>query len=118
MNTPRTNASRTPQQILDDPEFLAFARRKNRVSLLLTLLTIAVYYGFITLLAFGKETMGHKISGSITLGIPIGIGVILLSWLFTGLYVRWANTHYDADVARFKAQAEGVQAEGVQAEGE
>ena len=33
-----------------------------------------------------------------TLGLPVGLGVIVVSWLLTGLYVRWANDAYDAAV--------------------
>lgn len=95
------------QEILQDPEFQAFARRKNAVSFWLTLITVAVYFAFIGMMAFGSEFMSHKIGNATTIGIPIGMGVILVSWLLTGLYVRWANGTYDAMVARMRAKVEG-----------
>lgn len=95
------------QEILNDPEFQAFARRKNAVSFWLTLITIVVYFTFISLMAFGSEFMSHKVGKATTLGIPIGIGVILVSWLLTGIYVRWANGTYDAMVARMRAKVQG-----------
>ena len=96
----------TAHQILEDPDFLELSRRKNAISMVLTLLTIVVYYGFICLLAFKKELLGQKISSGVTLGIPIGIGVILLSWIFTGIYVRWANAQYDVLVEKVKTKIE------------
>jgi uncharacterized membrane protein (DUF485 family) len=90
------------EEVLRDPEFQGLVRRKNGISILLTLATMAVYYGFIFLIAFGKPVLARKITENVTLGIPIGIGVILLSCLFTGVYVYWANGKYDPAVAHFK----------------
>jgi len=38
--------------------------------------------------------------GSATIGIPIAIATILLSWIFTGIYIWWANSKYDEMVKR------------------
>jgi uncharacterized membrane protein (DUF485 family) len=92
-------------QLLDDPEFKDLAARKDRISLILTVLTLIVYYGFIGLIAFNRDLFGARCFGKITMGIPIGIGVILFSWLFTGIYVRWANSKYDAMVENIKRKA-------------
>ena len=91
----------TAHEILQDPEFVAFARRKTAVSLTLTVVTMVVYFGFVGLLAFSPSTLGASV-GSATAGIPIGICVIFLAWLVTGLYVRWANSTYDAQVEELK----------------
>jgi uncharacterized membrane protein (DUF485 family) len=69
---------------------------------------MAVYYGFIFLIAFGKPVLAKKITENVTLGIPVGIGVIVLSCLFTGIYVYWANGKYDPSVAHFKRKLEEV----------
>ena len=91
--------------LLQDPEFKDLASRKNRISLILTAVTLVVYYGFILLLAFKRDVFAAKISGNITFGIVLGIGVILACWLLTGAYVRWANQKYDAMVARLQEKA-------------
>ncbi|HSW62643.1 MAG TPA: DUF485 domain-containing protein [Dissulfurispiraceae bacterium] len=85
-------------RMLEDPEFKKLTRQKNRVSLILTIIEMIIFFGFITLLAFYKPFLGTKISGAITIGIPIAIGAIILSWILTGVYVFWANTKYDAMV--------------------
>jgi len=93
-------------ELLQDPEFLKLTSSKTRVSLVLTGLILVVYYGFIFLVAFSPDTFGKKISTNITWGIPIGIGVILASWVLTGIYVRWANAKYDTLVQSVKDKLE------------
>ncbi|RYG70756.1 DUF485 domain-containing protein [bacterium] len=85
----------------DDPEFRDLVRRKNSLSLILSLAIFAIYFGFIGLMAFSPQTLSAKV-GSATLGIPFGIGVIIFAWILTGIYVRWANGAYDTMVARVK----------------
>lgn len=94
----------SPEEVLRDPDFQQLARSKNRVSLILTLITLATFYGFIVLLGWHSDWLGQSFSGSINRGIPLGIGVIVLSWILTGVYVRWANSQYDAMVERVKAK--------------
>lgn len=98
------NSAASLTALASDSDFLALRRRKNRVALLLTLAMFAVYYGFVALMAFGKDLLGTKISGATTVGIPIGIGVILVACVLTGIYASWANKSYDAEVAKLKAR--------------
>jgi uncharacterized membrane protein (DUF485 family) len=93
--------------ILEDPDFKELSSKKNSVSITLAILELIAYFGFIFLIAFKKEFLATDVSPSITIGIPIGIGVILLSWILTGIYVRWANKTYDALVEKVKAKIGG-----------
>ena len=61
---------------------------------------LLVYFGFILVLAFNKALLAEKIGEHVTLGIPVGVGVILFAWILTGIYVRWANAYYDSEVKR------------------
>lgn len=89
-------------ELLHSPEFHSLAARKNRVSWVLTLVAVAVYFGFIFLIAFRKDLVGSKLTANMTWGIPLGIGVIGVSWLLTGIYVWWANRTYDVLVAELR----------------
>jgi uncharacterized membrane protein (DUF485 family) len=94
---------KTAHQILDDPEFLKLMRQKNTISTILTIVELVIYFGFIALIAYNKAYLAQKFEGSaITLGIPIAVGVIILSWILTGVYVFWANNKYDAMVQSVK----------------
>jgi uncharacterized membrane protein (DUF485 family) len=71
------------------------ARRRWRVAIVLTLAMIAIYFGFILLVAYNKPFLGRLISPGLSVGVLFGALVIVLSWILTWIYVRWANTHYD-----------------------
>jgi uncharacterized membrane protein (DUF485 family) len=85
----------------DAGQFSALVRKRWTVSLTLTALMLSIYYGFIVILAFRPDIFAAHV-GRVTLGIPVGLGVIIASWLLTGLYVRWANDDYDTTVATIK----------------
>lgn len=95
------------EKILNSSEFKSIVSSKNTISIFLTVIELFIYFGFILLLAYGKEFLNQKIYGSITVGIPIGIGVILLSWILTGLYVAWANRSYDRKVSELREKLGG-----------
>jgi uncharacterized membrane protein (DUF485 family) len=71
------------------------AARRWRIALVLTVVMLAVYFGFILLIAFAKPLMATPLSGGLTLGILLGVLVIASAWILTWIYVRWANRHYD-----------------------
>ena len=57
---------------------------------------LVVYFGYVALIAFDKPLLARPIGGGVTsLGIPVGVGVILLAILLTGIYVRRANREND-----------------------
>jgi uncharacterized membrane protein (DUF485 family) len=74
----------------------AVSAARWRVALTLTVLMIAVYVGFILLVAFDKPLLGRLLAPGLSLGMLLGALVIVVAWVLTWIYVRWANTHYDA----------------------
>lgn len=71
-------------------------RRRWRVGLTLTAVMVVAYFGFILLVAFGKDEAGALILGDrVSVGIVLGAAVIVLAPVLTAIYVRWANRHYD-----------------------
>jgi uncharacterized membrane protein (DUF485 family) len=83
---------------MSDGAIARLAARRWRVALSLTAVMIAVYFGFILLIAFDKPLMGAPVAGRLTLGILLGVLVIVAAWVLTWIYVRWANRHYDDEV--------------------
>lgn len=71
------------------------ARRRWRVAIALTVAMVTLYFGFILLVAFNKPLLGRLVSPGLSLGVLFGALVIVLSWIMTWIYVRWANKHYD-----------------------
>ncbi len=89
------------QDVLDrvtkNPKFLEFVAMRSRYGIIMSIISAAAYYGFILLVAFNKELLGTKIgAGVTTLGDPLGVGVIVFTLLLTWIYVRRANTEFDA----------------------
>ena len=68
---------------------------RTRIAALLTAAVVAVYFGFILLVAFAKPFLARRLAPGLTVGIVLGALVIVVSWLLTAVYVRWANRHYD-----------------------
>jgi len=83
---------------MSDGAIARLAARRWRISMWLTAAMLAVYFGFILLIAFDKPLMGSPVAGRLTLGILLGVLVIVAAWLLTWIYVHWANRHYDAEV--------------------
>jgi uncharacterized membrane protein (DUF485 family) len=64
----------------------------------------AVYFGFILLVAFGKDTAGTLLADdSISVGIVLGAIVIVVAPVLTAIYVRWANRHHDPAIAELRS---------------
>jgi uncharacterized membrane protein (DUF485 family) len=93
---------KSAREMLDSAEFRGVVRRRSWVSLALTVALFVVYYGYILLIATDKPLVASRIGEVTTLGIPLGIGVIVLSWALTAGYVVWANRSYDPEVARLR----------------
>ncbi len=83
----------------------ALAAARERVALVLTSLMILLYFGFIALVAFARETLARPVVPGLSLGILLGALVIVASWLLTWAYVRWTAMHYDGEIERLKGAA-------------
>jgi uncharacterized membrane protein (DUF485 family) len=97
------------EDILQDPDFKDLSRQKFIISTVLTILELVMYFGFIGLIAFNKPFLAQKLTegSATTIGIPIAVGTIVFSWIFTGIYIWWANTKYDVLVNKVKDKVGG-----------
>ena len=83
-------------KIQKHPKYLELRKKRNSFGWMLTLVMMMVYYGYIALIAFNKPFLAQPIGAGVTsLGIPIGMGVIIFTVLITGIYVRRANSEFD-----------------------
>ena len=84
-------------RIANDPAYQELKTKRSRFGWWLALAMMVVYYGFILLVAFNKPFLATRLgSGVTTIGMPIGLGVILFTIAITAIYVRRANAEYDA----------------------
>src|SRR5262249_21720847 len=85
------------ERIRANPKYQELRRKRNSFGWLLALCMLVVYYGYIALIAFNKPFLSLPMGdGVTTIGVPIGMGVIVFTILITGLYVRRANSEFDA----------------------
>ena len=80
-----------------NPKYHDLVRKRNSFGITLSILMIIVYYGYILLIAFNKEWLATKIGAGLvtSIGIPLGVGVIIFTIIVTNIYVRRANTEFD-----------------------
>jgi len=82
--------------IYDNVNFKALVHERTRFGVTLTIVMLVIYYGFILLVAFGKGFLATKIGGGVTtIGMVIGLAVILSAFVLTGIYTQRANSRYD-----------------------
>lgn len=85
------------RRIESHPSYQKLKARRSSFGWWLAGSMMVVYYGFILLVAFDKPLLASRIgSGVTTLGMPIGLGVILFTVIITAIYVRRANAEFDA----------------------
>ncbi len=84
------------QRILGNPKFQELVRTRSGFAWTLAAAMLVIYLSFILLVAFARDLMAVKIGGGVTsLGIVLGLVVIVSAFLLTGLYVQRANSRFD-----------------------
>lgn len=103
------SSKKTAQDILEDPDFASLVSKKNTFSIILTVVELVLYFGFVGLIAYNKPFLSQKLSegGATTIGIPIAVLTIFFSWVLTAIYIFWANASYDGDVKKLKDKIGG-----------
>jgi uncharacterized membrane protein (DUF485 family) len=83
-------------RILSNPKFQELVRTRSGFAWTLSAVMLAIYLGFILLVAFARDLMATKIGGGVTsLGIVLGLVVIVSAFVLTGIYVQRANGRFD-----------------------
>jgi uncharacterized membrane protein (DUF485 family) len=85
------------ERLRSNPKYHEMVSKRNRFGWIMAILMLLIYYAFIMTIAFAPHSLGTPISSTsvITIGIPIGLGVIVIAFLLTGIYVYRANTVFD-----------------------
>ena len=83
-------------KIAANPKYQKLVRTRSSFGWILTMVMMFVYYGYIAIIAFNKDVLAARLGeGVMTVGIPVGLGVIFFTILITGFYVRRANSEFD-----------------------
>lgn len=85
------------QRITAMPQYRELIKKRTAFGWWLSLAGMVAYYGFILLVAYNKPLLSTKIgNGVTTVGMPLGVAVIVFTIIITWVYVRRANTEFDA----------------------
>lgn len=83
-----------------DIRYRDLVRRRSVLGWGLAGAMVAVYFCFLLLIAFAKNWLALPLAGGATsIGMPVGLGVIVVAIVQTGFYVRQANRVYDREMA-------------------
>jgi uncharacterized membrane protein (DUF485 family) len=85
----------TLARIENDPNYAKLVSERKSFGWTLAIITLVMYYGYIAIIAFAPSVISTKIAGSITVGIVLGVAIIIASIVLTGIYVVRANAEYD-----------------------
>ena len=89
-------SAETLEKIRNNPKFEELVRARSRLAAILSVAMMAIYFAFVLTVAFGKDFLGTPIGDSVvSIGIPLGLLVILLAFALTGIYVSQANARFD-----------------------
>ena len=85
------------ERIRRDPRFEQLCHSRSQLAWTLSAIVLVIYLGFILLVAFGGAFLATPLvaGGVTTIGIAVGVGVILIAILLTAIYVWKANTTFD-----------------------
>lgn len=90
---------------LADPAFRELVRERGRLGRIVVGITVVVYFGYILLLAFAPALMHSHTTPVITTGFPLGLGVMVITFLLVAFYVQRSRRRFEALIARVQAGA-------------
>jgi uncharacterized membrane protein (DUF485 family) len=85
-------------RVKSDPQFQELVAKRSRFAWILSAAMLVIYFGFIFIIAFTPKVLGVPLGAGhvTTVGIPVGLFVIVAAFVLTGIYVRRANSEFDA----------------------
>lgn len=97
------------EKIKNDPDYIRLITTRSRFAWILSIVMLVIYFGFVLTIAFDPSLLGVPLSAGYvtTVGIPVGVAVIVSAFLLTGIYVRRANSEFDELTRRIKSKAKG-----------
>ena len=96
-------------RVKNDPNFQKLVRERSKFAWKLTIAMLIVYFSFILTIAFNPSALGTPLGDDTvtTVGIPVGIAIIIFAFGLTGIYVKRANTEFDDLTQKIKDNAKG-----------
>jgi uncharacterized membrane protein (DUF485 family) len=96
-------------KIKNDPNFIELTQKRSSFAWILSAAMLVVYFAFILTIAFNPSALGTPLGDDTvtTVGIPVGIAVIIFAFALTGIYVKRANSEFDELTNKIKENVKG-----------
>lgn len=91
------------------PEFAELRSRLRRFVFPTTAFFLIWYASYVLLGAFAHDFMATKVWGNINVGLILGLGQFVTTFLITGLYIRFANRELDPRAAAIRNEMHWVE---------
>ena len=81
-----------------NPKFQELVARRSRFAWTLAAVVLAMFYGFVMVVAFNPQSLGQPLSegSKLTVGVTVELFMFVFFWVLTAVYVKRANTEFDA----------------------
>jgi cation/acetate symporter len=91
-----------------NPKFQALVKKRTRFATILSAIVLVAFYGYILVVAFSPATLALPVSegSTLTVGILSELSMFVGFWVLVALYVRRANSEYDALTAEIVKDAQ------------
>jgi uncharacterized membrane protein (DUF485 family) len=99
-------------RIRRNTRFTELVARRNRFTLMLFVVILAVFYAYMGLVSFWPELIGRRLSdgSNLTFGVVAGGSLFVFFCVLSGLYVYRANGEFDHMTRELIAQVEQEEA--------
>ncbi len=96
-------------KVKSDPNFHKLVSERSKFAWKLTIAMLVVYFSFILTIAFDPSILATPLGNDTvtTVGIPIGMIIIVFAFILTGIYVKRANSEFDDLTEKIKANVKG-----------
>ena len=89
------------------PEFQELRNRLRRFVFPMSALFLIWYFVYVLLGAFAHDFMAIKVWGNINVGLLVGLGQFVSTFVITAIYVRFATRELDPRAEAIRAELEG-----------
>ncbi|MGJ0119416.1 DUF485 domain-containing protein [Williamsia sp. MIQD14] len=92
------------------PEFQELRRRLRTFVFPITAFFLAWYAIYVLLATYAADLMATKVFGNVNLGIILGLGQFVSTFVITAIYVKFANRELDPRASAIRDELEGPRA--------
>ncbi|MDH4943513.1 DUF485 domain-containing protein [Sulfurimonas sp. C5] len=97
------------EKIKSNADYQTLIKKRTSFAIVLTIIMLVVYFAFILTIAFDPSLLAEPLNSDsvTTIGIPIGIAVIIIAFILTGIYTKRANSEFDELANKVKSSIKG-----------